>query len=232
MKKLISPLLLISLLCSCADKTEDYDPYNERLIEGFPNVILHLDSDGIKLVNDGKRERLYTINGDFQALLNDACKSISSDKPPVQYITINDFDFDGYQDLFIPEMLGTPNIPGTYYHFNSEKFRYDQWDEMNSLGVLVKADSDEKTISCSISSSAVNHENTVYKWHAGSLVPISREVQYADAHNDVYIDYYEYDENSKEILTRREIVILDADNNWLGTEEIIVPRDILYRSRR
>ena len=38
-----------------------------------------------------------------------------------EFNAIKDFDFDGFDDLFIPEILGSPNCTGKYYCFDTSQ---------------------------------------------------------------------------------------------------------------
>lgn len=167
-------------------------------------------------------ELVQTINGDFSSEV-DKYEGVDGFEEHyyqgVDVLEFADYDFDGYDDIFFQTSINTANEPGIYYHFNPETCLFEEWDELNQIGLQCYF-GDDKTLKVSVTGSAVDHETTVYKWNNECLVPVSREVQYADGKNDIYIDYYEYNENSEEILVKREKALLDEDKNWLGTEEV------------
>ena len=174
----------------------------------------------IKLKETG--ELVQTIEGDF---CSEADKYEGAGGFEEYYyqgvdgLEFADYDFDGYDDLFFQTSIHTANEPGVYFHFNPETCLFEKWDELNNIGLQCYLNGN-KTLKVSVKSSAVDHEITVYKWDNECLAPVSREIQYADGKNDIYIDYFKYDENSEEILVKREKALLDENKNWLGTEEI------------
>lgn len=173
-------------------------------------------------------ELVQTIEGDFSSDV-DKYEGVDGYEEHyyqgVEVLEFADYDFDGYDDIFFQTSIHTANEPGIYYHFNPETCLFEEWAELNKIGLQCYF-GDDKNLKVSITSSAVDHEITIYKWNNECLVPVSREVQYADGKNDIYIDYYEYNENSEEILVKREKALLDEDKNWLGTEEVEIPEVI------
>lgn len=175
--------------------------------------VFTVTENGVEITQNN--EIIQTIEGNF---LEELSSYNDIGKTPEEFIVIEDYDFDGYDDLFIPTLIGRPNTPGTYYRYNSETGLFEEWDELNEIKLLASTDSDAQTITLNKSGSAVDHESIVYKWDNSVLKPISREIQYYS--DQVYIDTFEYDENGNQALVKRERAILDENNNWLGTEEI------------
>lgn len=142
------------------------------------------------------------------------------DEAPENLLTVSDWNFDGYDDFFIPEMLLRPNIPGRYFVFDPQNGDFKESDVLNELEVLTKADSDSQTILRQITSSAVEHEDATYRWYNGSLKLIEKAVQYDAGSDGILIDTFSYDDNGVETLVKREKVILSEENEYLGTETI------------
>lgn len=145
----------------------------------------------------------------------------SYDRDPEEFLIISDFNFDGYDDLFVPDIIGTPNIPGTYFYMNpTRNFNsFEKWDVLNEVGFLMKADSENGVLHFSSRGSAVDHDWIIYKWGSGKLQPVSRELQYMNG-SEIYIDCFKYDDDGKEILVGRKRAVLGENNEWLGTEEV------------
>ncbi len=174
-----------------------------------------VESDGVVCVSGGIAvEKLFT---DCTELLRLA-EAYGED--PAELLTVADFDFDGYDDVFVPETIGTPNVAGKYFRNAVElSSRYFiDWDELNKIGYLLNTDSVNKRLTFYSKGSAVEHEQIVYEWEGSAIVPVSRELQYMQE-TEIFIDSYEYD-GGKEILTGRKRVLLGENNEWLGTEDV------------
>lgn len=174
-----------------------------------------VESDGVVCVSGGiDVEKLYT---DCTELLRLA-EAYGED--PADFLTVADFDFDGYDDVFVPETIGTPNVMGTYfrqaYELSSRYFM--DWDELNRIGYLLSTDSVNKRLTFYSKENAVEYERIVYEWENGTIVPVSRELQYMQG-TEIFIDSYEYG-GGNEILTGRKRVLLGENNEWLGTEDV------------
>ncbi len=174
-----------------------------------------VESDGVVCGSGGHDiQKLYT---DCTELLRLA-EAYGED--PAELLTIEDFDFDGYDDVFVPETIGTPNVPGKYFRQVPEanSYYFGEWDELNGIGFLLNTDSVNERLTFYSKGSAVEHEQVVYEWEGSAIVPVSRELQYMQE-TEIFIDSYEYD-GGKEILTGRKRVLLGENNEWLGTEDV------------
>lgn len=231
MRKFTVPILCTVLFCSCAgtkgslssteskvqdttteDKTAESATTSNLAINSNACVFTVTES-GVEITKNSVT--IQTIEGNF---LEELSSYNDIGKTPEEFIVNEDYDFDGYDDLFIPTLIGRPNTPGNYYRYNAETGLFEEWDELNKIKLLASTDPEAHTITLHESGSAVDHELTVYKWDNSTLKPISREIQYCS--DQVYIDTFEYDENGNQTLVKRERVIFDDDSNWLGTEEI------------
>lgn len=143
------------------------------------------------------------------------------DEDPAELLVVSDFNFDGYDDLFVPKTTLVANTPGTYYYFNpTVNFNpFEKWDVLNEVGFLMKADSENRVLNFSLRGSAVDHDWIIYKWESGKLQPVSRELQYMNG-SDIFIDCFEYDDDGKETLVKRKRAVLGENNEWLGTEDV------------
>lgn len=238
MKKYITPLLCAAALCSCTAQNKassqssvqnvtEFSSYSfaENINEtaaSSPDKSLSftVTEKGVDVSRAG--EILQTIEGEFLEEL-----SFYDDVAPEEFLTVRDYDFDGYEDLFIPTLIGRPNTPGIYYRYNAETGLFDEWEKLNEIGCLMNVNDDD-TLTNNIGSSAVDHESITYKWENDVLKPISRETQYIGNDGEVYIDSFDYDNIGNETLVKRERAILDEDHNWLGTEEVRIQSDYSF----
>lgn len=142
------------------------------------------------------------------------------DEAPEKFLTVSDWNFDGYDDFFIPDMLLRPNIPGRYFVFDPQNGDFKESDVLNELEVLTEADSDSQTIVRQITSSAIDHEDATYRWDSGDLKLIEKAVEYDAGSDGILIDTFSYDDNGVETLVKREKILLSEENEYLGTETI------------
>lgn len=141
------------------------------------------------------------------------------DHDPYRFITMNDFDFDGYDDIQVWVYLGATNGTLQYYRFNPDAGLFEKWHELNEFYHGVNVSIKDKTLSVSSKGSAVDHYYDVYKWTGDKLTHVSGKRQYDD-YGDIYIDYLEYDEYGNEILIKKEKVILDENHEYQVVEEV------------
>ncbi len=199
-----------------ATTAESELPYGVEQDRSFQ--ILEVEGDGVTV--DFKNNTMQKIEIDCTELLRMA---EIYDIDPENMLVVGDYNFDGYDDLFVPETTLNANTPGTYYYFNpTVNFNpFEEWDELNEIGFLMKADSEKKILNFSSHISAIDHDWIIYKWKAGKLHPVSREYQYQSVYdNQIYINRFEYDDDGKEILVKRKRAVLGENNEWLGTEDV------------
>lgn len=146
-------------------------------------------------------------------------QTIELDYCPIRdYISAEDFDFDGYTDIFIPaERSG---ISGKYYHYNPDTEHFNEWDELNEFGYKLTVTPDNTLTTTSY----LEHGNVIkkYQWNGNSLEPVSL----IDCHyskNGYINDLYEYQPDGSKILVERTYI--NPKNNakykTLGRDEVI-----------
>lgn len=64
---------------------------------------------------------------------------------PQCYLGTDDYDFDGYEDLYIPDAL-MGNRTGTYYRYEPESGEFVPWDALNAIGYDMYTDAEERTL--------------------------------------------------------------------------------------
>ncbi len=174
---------------------EVYEKYDEE-----PLQVLSID-----LAVTPRPEWLYEMNEKYD--------------DPYRFIRMNDFDFDGYDDISVQVYLGATNPTWQYYRYDPLTQQFENWNELNNLYYGVTTDISHKTLSVYSKSSAVDAEDTVYKWAGEKLVPVSAEKRYWNSEG-IFMDHLEYDDNGNEILVRREKRVYDEDGNLISVTDV------------
>lgn len=227
MKKIILPVFLAASLVSCTESNVS----NSEVVTQIPATTqtaieettaqpepesgfeFSVTDNGVEILNLDN-QFVQIIDGDFITEL-----SIYEDVAPETFLVNADYDFDGYEDLFIPIMVGRPSVPGIYYHFNPDTSLFEEWDELNSVGYGMDIGEDNTLINCA-RGSAVDHETTHYQWVNNVLTVVHREVQYYGSDSQIYIDGFDYDEDGNDTLVSKKMIIHDENNNYIGTEDV------------
>lgn len=217
-------LWLVSSSCSIKNPVSESEPPPSELnSSGEPistnfsenKLDFNITESGIEILYDD--EIMQIIEGDFL----EQYKSYNVESDLENSIVLEDFDFDNHKDLFVPEILYRANCPGTYYHFNPTTQLFEEWKELNTIGFLLspKIEDNMNTLSYTLSGSAIDHETYTYVWQNNNIKMIERSIQYINPKdNEIYIDYFKYDDSNNEKLIKREKAIIDENNNWIGTE--------------
>ncbi len=130
-----------------------------------------------------------------------------------KYLIIEDFDFDGYNDLAIPTDFSYINGKNTsvYYRYDSQTDRFILWEEINSIGhtlyVFNDIYSDEQYI-YAFAGSYKDEERYYYKykWFGDELKLTEKHIYY---NNSNIADVITYDENGNEISRKTTNYIRD-----------------------
>lgn len=181
-------------------------------VKGMEHYSFKVDTDGVWVYYDDTMIQL--LPADTEQLLE-----YTDHYAPEELLYYRDYDFDGWNDLFIPEVLGRANMPGRYYRFNTETGLFDVWAELDEIGLYIHPNNDG-TLTCSVTSSAVDHKSTVYKWQDGKLTAIRREVQYQSGDGEIYIDYFTVSDGEEQLYKRERALLDEDDHDWYGTEEV------------
>ena len=169
-----------------------------------------VESDGV---------HVYYLGSRVQVLEAD-CSWCAEYDSPASLLTIKDYDMDGFADLFIPENAGTPDQYGRYYCLNTSTGRFDSCEELDDkLGGALATVGSDGLISIHNKGSASSYEDKQFRWFSGELALVQRKVQYLGSDGELYIDTYSVMGTDEE-LEGRERVLLDDNNEWLGTEDV------------
>lgn len=184
-------------------------------------ITCNMKNNGIEILKNGNV--IQFIEQDMEHILN-YYQDHTVDQN--MKISIRDYDFDGYDDLFIPEHIGTLNTSGKYWHFDPQSGLFEKWDEMKDILFSVTPDEMDKTLYSHEKISASEYEDKTYRWENGSVVLFKMKKQFrlsdsADGSENIYIDYYEFTNGVKKTV-KREKLLFDQNGNYTGIKEIPV----------
>ena len=124
----------------------------------------------------------------------------------------NDFDFDGYPDLFIIEKQDELNKTGKYYCYDPTKGIYTASRELNNQGFEAMVNSAENSLTFYNKKDTLNYEEKTFEWGENGVLIIRR---YRNQYNDgELIETVLYDENGIESLKETR----DSQGNPVGGE--------------
>lgn len=133
----------------------------------------------------------------------------------------DDFDFDGSDDLFIIETMGTLNNSGKYFRYNPDKGMYEAWEALNVLGYqaeILKDTSDPSEtmnmLRVRIKQDNIEYEEKTFEWNDNKQLVLRNYMhQYKAEDDQIYTDYIDYDEFGNE--TSRET--RDSNGNTVSS---------------
>ncbi len=131
----------------------------------------------------------------------------------------NDFDFDGYPDLFIIEKQDELNKTGKYYRYDPTKGIYTAWGELNGLnfnngvvGYEIIPNASDNSLTIYNKKDTLNYEEKTFEWGENGVLIIRR---YRNQYNDgELIETVLYDENGIECSRETR----DSQGNLVGGE--------------
>ena len=182
-------------------------------------ITCNMTSNGIEIMKNG--DLIQFIEQDMEQIL-DYYQNNEADQN--MKLAIRDYDFDGYDDLFIPEYIGTLNTSGNYWHYDPQSGLFTEWDEMKDVRFSVTPDEMDQTLYSHEKLSASEYEDKTYRWENGSIVLIKMKKQFcindsADGSENIYIDHYEFINGEKKTV-KREKLIFDENGNCTGITEV------------
>lgn len=161
-----------------------------------------ITKDGVKVMRSGKVVQTLSMDtAEDPSLIADG--TFSQD----DLIVAEDFDFDGYTDLFIKVRYGSVipvNTGGVYFHYDPTTGLYSEWDALNSVGMLVNVNADG-TLEVHIQNTAVEYEKRTYFWNGGSLALLYMDKQHAVG-NNIYLDHYDYSSGTGNLYSREQLI--------------------------
>lgn len=116
--------------------------------------------------------------------------------PSPDNFSVTDFNFDGYEDIFVP--FESPADYGTYYCYNPEKRDFEENKVLNNIGRIMKV-TDEGTLK-EDKSYDYTECYVEYQWIDGNLKPVKKTETFKTAEGEVVTNVYGYDPTGKEFL--------------------------------
>lgn len=155
------------------------------------------------------------------AIANDPSKTIND-----FIVRQNDFDFDGYPDLFIIEKQDDLNKTGKYYRYDPTKGIYAAWSELNGLnfntgveGYEIIPNASDNSLTIYNKKDTLNYEEKTFEWGENRVLIIRR---YRNQYNDgELIETVLYDENGIKASSETR----DSQGNLVGEDPTEQPQE-------
>ena len=214
MKKLIFAAALASaslLLFSCGNRnrdpeeyvrTENFTVYETTAIAEDSTRAFNPEQD-----NTSKDVRFsYALNGNtVELIIND--REVSSldfyYTPDEKYISVDDFNFDGYNDIFIPNENAELGY-GSYYCYIPENKDFKENDELNEIGRIMKKTADNTLIDNQ--NDGYTDRYIEYQWSGGKLKAFRKTEIYTDySDGKVHTDVYMFNAKGMEYLAESSV---------------------------
>lgn len=176
----------------------------QPVIESTNSLTYSIDESGIGLIVDGESVQYISLGYE----------------PDERDIVTDDFDFDGYMDIFIPskEYRG---FPGTFYRYIPDSKQFESWDELNKIGRKMTVVSQSEKILVLSAYSKTGSRHTYYKWNNDVLEKYMLKDCYFS--NYEVADYYEYIPDGSKILVKRELIKPESNDVFktFGRDELV-----------
>lgn len=197
-----SSLMLLAVSCDTKKNTADYvtdENFKVYTDTTYPQQPVDL-VDSISEANSRKRLS-YALNGPRVELLLDnvLIKVLEFNyTPSAENISVADFNFDSYDDIFIP--YESPPDYGTYFCYDPEKNSFVENNELNAIGRITKV-TDEGIIT-EDRSDDLTQRYIEYQWTNGKLKAFKKTETFKSAENgEIITNIYSYDEKGNEYLS-------------------------------
>ncbi|MDE6036520.1 MAG: hypothetical protein K2G36_11515 [Ruminococcus sp.] len=155
-------------------------------------IYFEVTENSVNVMRNGK-----IIQSIENKTLYKTCGSLGLYIAPETFINNSDFDFDGYNDLYIPNLDEWNEFHGTYYRYNPDMEQFEEWDELNKIGKLFTVGMSQNVrIGQILSLDTEDGQTFIYKWNGDSLNLVER----CETDTDNNKIWYYIDENGNEFL--------------------------------
>ena len=204
---LLSALAVLPVLASCGNKNRDPAEYVKA--ENFtvytstaaPQTPLETLTETAEDLTKEYRFQ-YALNGTSVELRVNDVKIKTLDyyyTPDEKCISVADFDFDGYDDIFIPYENSSSGY-GYYYCYIPVKNDFALSDALMDVNRIMTVNTEDKTLT-EEQNDGYTHRTIIYKWEGNRLEP-TRKTETYKSYNDgkMHTDTYSYDSKGNEVL--------------------------------
>lgn len=207
MKRLIiTALPLAVMLTACGNssknpeehvKAENFTVYTSAAVPETATVPM---TESVTELSE-KRKFSYALNGTSVEFFIDGEKVKQLDyyySPDEKSITVADFNFDGYDDIFIPYESYYAGY-GYYYCYIPEKNDFEENEELAAIGRAMKVTGEG--ILTEEQDDGYTERYIDYQWTNGKLKPFRKTETYTSySDGKVHTDIYKYDTDGNEYL--------------------------------
>ena len=121
-------------------------------------------------------------------------------------IITEDYDFDGYDDIFIAETKGSPR--GIYYHYDTLTGKFVVWEELNQFGWKLEIQDNQTLLMICYDYYGSTH--TIYHWNDAKLMP-EKFIDFYFKDDYEVADYYQYLDYENKLLYSRKLFKPDSN---------------------
>jgi hypothetical protein len=160
--------------------------------------------------NDGQARSYQVLSADTaeiqKAIEKDSSKTIND------FVIKNDYDFDGYPDIFIIEKPDDLNKTGKYYHYDPESGNYQAWAELNSIHLEFARNAAEDLLITVEKKDDIEYEEKAYYWNEQNQLSLRSYTHKYKAGDTILIEYVGYDNSGAETFRETR----DENGNLVG----------------
>ncbi len=207
MKNIIIPTVFFITLSAILTSCESSEDTKEHV--KAENFVMYTDAEYSEVALENQETQTksadtkiftYALNGTRIELLIDGETVKYLDHyytPDVEAISVADFDFDGYEDIFIP--YEAPSDYGTYYSYIPAENSFSENAELNSVGRVMTVSDDNTLIEDR--SDELTKRTIEYQWINKKLRAVKKTETYKSSESGKMLtDVYNFDENGVEYL--------------------------------
>lgn len=165
MKKLILLLCISVMLAGCGKENTESSSALET-IDVVEDITFNVKGKEVEVIKGEEIIQILDCN-------------YTSDK---EKIFTEDYDFDGFDDLFVMMENGAMYAPGTYFRYNPDTEMYEKWDTLNKIARQVIIDNEQQTLKFRKNDSEYWMEYLIYKWDNDNLI-LSEHIASEDGKN-------------------------------------------------
>lgn len=198
----VLPLTMTAAVaCDTKKNTAEYVT-DENLVIYSDTTYPQISADDLDAENNAKKvgKLTYALNGSHVELLLDNVIVKILDfyyTPSAENISVADYNFDGYEDIFIP--YESPADYGTYYCYIPEKNTFNENAELNDVGRIMKVT--DEGILTEDRSDDLTKRYVEYQWFETELKAVKKTETFKSAENgEIVTNIYGYDEKGNEFL--------------------------------